>query len=225
VSRWLPESISTYGNDVDFIFYLIYYITGISCILVTATLIFFIFKYRHKEGRKAVYTHGNTTLEIIWTIVPTLVFLMLGILSQSTWATVRYQMPETKYRLKVSAKQFNWTMHYPGPDGVLDTEDDFKQENLLDIPVNQPIRVVLSSDDVIHSFFLPNVRLKQDALPGREIEVWFQVTKTGEFEIPCAELCGFGHSQMLGKMKVHSQADFDEWSRTKKAFPAGVVGS
>jgi len=225
VSRWLPESISTYGNDVDFIFYLIYYITGISCILVCAALLYFVIKYRHKEGKKAIYTHGNTTLEIIWTIVPTLVFLMLGILSQSTWATVRYQLPETDYRVRVVGKQFNWTMYYPGPDGLLGTEDDFKEENLLNVPVNKPVRVVLSSEDVIHSFFLPNVRLKQDAVPGREIEVWFQVTKTGDFEIPCAELCGFGHSQMLGKMRVHAQSEFDEWARKKNACPAGVVGS
>jgi len=225
VSRWLPESISTYGQDVDFLFYLIYYITGISCILVTAALVYFVIKYRHKEGRKAIYTHGNTTLEIVWTIVPTVIFLLLGILSQGTWAKVRYHMPDTKYRVRVMAKQFNWTMFYPGPDGILGTEDDYKEENLLNVPVDQPIRVVLGSEDVIHSFFLPNARLKQDAVPGRDIEVWFQITKTGEFEIPCAELCGFGHSQMLGHMRVHPQAEFDEWARKKKAFPPGVIGS
>jgi len=225
VSRWLPENISTYGGDIDFLFYLIYYITGISCILVTATLLYFVVKYRHKEGRRAIYTHGNTTLEIIWTIVPTLVFVMIGILSQSTWATVRYTLPETNLRVKVVGKQFNWTMHYPGLDGILGTPDDFKEENLLNVPVDKPVRVVLGSDDVIHSFFLPNARLKQDAVPGREIEIWFQITKTGDFEMPCAELCGFGHSQMLGKLRVHHQAEFDAWAEKKKAFPPGVSGS
>jgi cytochrome c oxidase subunit 2 len=225
VSRWLPENISTYGDDIDFLFYLIYYITGIACILVTAALVFFLIKYRYKEGRKAIYSHGNNTLEIIWTIVPTLVFIMIGIMSQGTWARVRMTLPETDVRVRVSGKQFNWTMYYPGLDGVLDTADDIKAENLLTVPVNTPVRVILTSEDVIHSFFLPHVRLKQDAVPGREIEVWFEAIKTGKYEMPCAELCGFGHSQMLGFLKILEKNEFEEWAAKKKAFPPGVAGS
>ena len=225
MSRWLPENISTYGEDIDFLFYLIYYITGIACILVTATLVYFLIKYRYKEGRKAIYSHGNTTLEIIWTIVPTLVFVMIGIMSQGTWARVRGFLPETDVRVRVVGKQFNWTIFYPGLDGVLDTADDYKEENLLNVPVNTPVRVILTSDDVIHSFFLPHVRLKQDAVPGREIEVWFEVTKTGKYEMPCAELCGFGHSNMLGFLKIHDKNEFAAWAAKKKAFPQGVAGS
>lgn len=222
MSRWLPEDISTYGQDVDRLFYLIYYITTISCILVLAGMIWFLIKYRHREGRKAIYYHGNTTLELIWTLVPALVFLMIGVMSERTWAVVRGPLPETDIRLKVVAKQFNWEMHYPGLDGKIDTPDDVVIENLLHVPVGRPIRVVLASKDVIHSFFLPNVRLKQDALPGREIEVWFQLTKSGTFEIPCAELCGFGHGNMLGHMVAQEPADFSAWAREHKAFPAGV---
>jgi len=222
VSRWLPESISTYGPDIDSIFYLIYYITTISLVLVLGTMVFFLIKYRARPGRKAIYSHGNTTLEVIWTIVPALVFIALGLMSQRSWAMVKSHLPDTDIRLKVVAKQFNWEMHYPGLDGVIGNADDVVIENSLHVPVGRPVRVVLASEDVIHSFFLPNVRLKQDALPGREIEVWFEVTRTGTFEIPCAELCGFGHGNMLGTMQVHEPGEFSEWARNKKAFPAGV---
>ena len=87
-------------------------------------------------------------------------------------------------------------------------------------PVGRPVRVVLVAKDVIHSFFVPQMRLKQDAVPGREVEVWFEATKEGSYEIPCAELCGFGHSQMKGELRVLSAAEFDAWVAEKKAFPA-----
>lgn len=222
MSRWLPEGISTYSAKIDSIFYLIYYITSISFILVFIAFLYFLVKYRQRPGRKAIYSHGNTTLEIIWTIVPALVFVMLGFLSRSVWAEIKQTLPETDVRVRVTGKQFNWMMQYPGIDGVLGSADDVKIENSLHVPINKPVRVVLSSDDVIHSFFLPNVRLKQDALPGRDIEVWFTVTKAGKFEIPCAELCGFGHGNMLGFLTVHTPEEFATWAEEKKAFPTGV---
>lgn len=222
MSRWLPESVSTYGGDIDSIFYLIYYITVVSMVLVLGAMAWFLFKYRARPGHKAVYTHGNTTLEVIWTIVPALVFVALGLLSQRSWAMVKTQLPDTDIRVKVVGKQFNWEMHYPGLDGVLGNSDDVVIENLLNVPVGRPVRVVLASVDVIHSFFLPHVRLKQDALPGRDIEVWFEVTRTGTFEIPCAELCGFGHGNMLGTLQALEPGAFSEWARDRKAFPAGV---
>lgn len=225
MSRWLPEDISTYGPDVDFLFYLIYYITGIALILVLAALLYFLIKYRHREGRRATYSHGNNTLEIIWTIVPALVFIMIGFMSKSVWGHIRGALPETDIRVRVTAKQFNWTMQYPGLDGVLGTADDVKIENSLHVPTGKPIRVVLSSDDVIHSFFLPNVRLKQDAVPGRDIEVWFEVTKPGKYDIPCAELCGFGHGNMLGFLTVQDPESFKAWAAEKKAFPIAGGGA
>jgi cytochrome c oxidase subunit 2 len=113
------------------------------------------------------------------------------------------------------AKQFNWDFVYPGPDGQFNTADDLKLENDLNVPVDKVIRVRLSSRDVIHSFFVPVFRLKQDTLPGREINVWFKATKPGRYEIPCAELCGFGHSGMKGWLTVRSQADYDHWVQEK----------
>jgi cytochrome c oxidase subunit 2 len=111
----------------------------------------------------------------------------------------------------VNGKQFNWDMTYPGPDGEWGTDDDLQLENQLHVPVNEVVHIRLTADDVIHSFFVPQLRLKQDALPGRFINMWFEATKPGTYEIPCAELCGFGHSGMLGYLTVHTEEDYAAW--------------
>ncbi len=218
---WLPESVSTYGPDIDYLFYLIYYMTSVAGLGVLIGLGYLLVKYRARKGGRAIYSHGNVPLEIIWTIIPALVFVMLGVMSRSVWSEIRQTLPETNLRVRIVGSQFNWLMTYPGADGLLDTADDYSQENLLRIPVNRPVRAVLSSKDVIHSFFLPNLRFKQDSVPGRDIEVWFEATRTGEYEIPCAELCGFGHSNMKGALKVLTAEEFETWAREKKAFPQG----
>lgn len=218
---WLPENVSTYGKEIDSLFYLIYYITTIACVLVLVGTLYLVIRYRAVKGGRATYNHGNTTLEIIWTIVPALVFIMLGFMSRTVWSEVRQTLPETDIRVRITASQFNWLMTYPGLDGKFGTADDYSQENMLHVPVNKSVIVTLMSKDVIHSFFLPNLRLKQDAVPGREISVWFQATKTGDYEIPCAELCGFGHSNMKGYLKVHTPEEFQAWAKEKNAFPIG----
>ena len=114
-----------------------------------------------------------------------------------------------------AGKQFNWEFTYPGPDGKLGTPDDLKLDNELHIPVGKVVHVNLTAKDVIHSFFLPHFRLKQDAVPGREIPVWFEATKPGEYEIPCAELCGFGHSGMNGKLYAHTPEEYEKWVRER----------
>ena len=210
--RWLPQDVSTYGHEIDSLFYLIYYITAVAFILVTVLMIVFLIIYRRKEGRRAVYSHGNTTLEIIWTIVPAAILIVLSFMSVSTWAKIKRHAPESDFELQVAAKQFNWEVLYPGPDGKLNTEDDVKFDNDLHVPVNKVVRVHLTSKDVIHSFFLPNLRLKQDAVPGRTILVWFEATKPGKYELPCAELCGFGHSGMKGWLYVHTPEEYAKWA-------------
>jgi cytochrome c oxidase subunit II len=210
--RWLPEDVSTFGREIDSLFYLIYYITAVTFILVTVLMVVFLIMYRHKEGRRAVYSHGNTTLEIIWTIVPAAILIVLSFMSVSTWAKVKRHVPESDFELHVAAKQFNWEVVYPGSDGKLNTEDDVKFDNDLHVPVNKVVRVHLTSKDVIHSFFLPSLRLKQDAVPGRTILVWFEATKPGKYELPCAELCGFGHSGMKGWLYVHTPEEYAKWA-------------
>jgi cytochrome c oxidase subunit 2 len=217
---WLPENVSTFGVQIDNLFYLIFWITGVTFVLVQGLLLIFIFRYRARPGRRATYTHGNNTLEIIWTIVPSLILVFLALLSRSTWAEVKMHIPPSDYVVRLTAKQFNWEFTYPGPDGQFDTADDVTLENDLNVPVNKKIRVLLRSKDVIHSFFVPQMRLKQDAMPGRTITVWFEVTKPGRYEIPCAELCGFGHSGMKGWMTVHTQADYDRWVKDRWPSPS-----
>lgn len=208
---WLPENVSTYGDRIDSLFYFIYYLTGSVFLLVTVLMIIFLIKYRHKEGRRAVYYHGNTALEITWTVIPTIILFSLSFWSASTWSTVRINVPPSDFEVKVAGKQFNWEITYPGPDKKLGTTDDFKVDNEMHVPVNKIVRVRLTSMDVIHSFFLPNLRLKQDAVPGRETIVWFEATKTGKYELPCAELCGFGHSGMLGWLYVDTPENYAKW--------------
>lgn len=210
--QWLPEDVSTFGGEIDSLFYLIYYITAATFILVTVLMVVFVVMYRERPGRRATYTHGNTTLEIIWTIVPAAILIVLSFMSVSTWATVKRQAPESDFELQVTAKQFNWEVVYPGADRKFGTDDDRKFDNDLHVPVNKVVRVHLQASDVIHSFFLPNLRLKQDAVPGRSILVWFEATKPGKYELPCAELCGFGHSGMKGWLFVHSPEEYARWA-------------
>ena len=215
--RWLPEDVSTFGHEIDSLFYLIYYITAATFILVTVLMIVFLIMYRQKEGRRATYTHGNTTLEIIWTIIPAAILIVLSFMSVATWAKVKRHAPDSDFELQVSAKQFNWEIVYPGADRQFGTADDVKFDNDLHVPVNKVVRIHLTSSDVIHSFFLPNLRLKQDAVPGRSILVWFEATKPGKYELPCAELCGFGHSGMKGWLYVHPPEEYAQWAAEKLA--------
>jgi cytochrome c oxidase subunit 2 len=210
--RWLPEDVSTFGSDIDSLFYLIYYITGITFILVTVLMIWFLIRYRHSEGRRATYSHGNTTLEIIWTVIPAAIFITLSFMSVSTWARVKRHAPDSDFELHVNAKQFNWEVVYPGADGKFGTPDDVQFDNDLHVPVHKVVRVHLTSKDVIHSFYLPNLRLRQDAVPGRTILVWFEVTKPGKYELPCSQLCGFGHSGMKGWLYVHTPEEYQKWA-------------
>jgi cytochrome c oxidase subunit II len=208
---WLPENVSTYGQDVDWLFYLIYYITGGTFVLVAGAMIAFLVLYRHRDGRRATYTHGNATLEIVWTVVPALILVILTFLSVPTWGRIKQQIPQSDVHIRITAKQFNWEVTYPGPDGKFDTDDDKTFDNELHLPVGKPVVLHLTARDVIHSVFIPQARFKQDAVPGRVIDQWVQITKPGKYEIPCAELCGFGHSGMKGYLFAHTPDEYQKW--------------
>ena len=111
----------------------------------------------------------------------------------------------------MTARQFEWRFRYPGEDGILGTKDDLFDVNELHVPVGEETLVSLKSMDVLHSFYLPNLRVKQDAVPGMKIPVWFRAMKIGEYDIPCAELCGWGHYKMKGRLVVQSRADFEKY--------------
>lgn len=222
----LPENVSTFGGEIDSLYVLILWITAAIFILVEAALVLFVIRYRHREGRKAAYIHGHTRAEVIWTVIPFAIVVFLAFKSAGTWMHVKSAdaMPANALELRVTAKQFEWNVTYPGADGAIDTEDDFVVRNQLHIPVGRPVRLTLSAEDVIHSFFLPEFRVKQDAVPGMEIPVWFEATRAGEFMLGCAELCGTGHTRMKGEVTVHETADFERWHAEQGSAGSQAAG-
>ncbi len=237
---WLPKSVSTNGGPIDRIFYVILIVTGVVFVVVQATLVIFLFKYRAKAGATAHYTHGNNRLEAVWTAVPAVFLAGLALVSQQVWGGIK---PSAGFRgdatgpgapvvIEIVAQQFAWNVRYPGADGVfgrrdvtrvsgtnpigLDptdpaSADDIVDLNHLNLPVNRPIQVRLTSKDVLHSFFLPDFRVKQDAVPGMQVNVFFDALEVGDFEIACAELCGMQHYQMRGFVHVHEREAFNTW--------------
>ena len=215
----LPSSASTFAGEIDFLYYLILVITGIAFVVVEVGLIVFMIKYRARPGRKAEYIQGSTKAEIIWTAVPAVTLVIIGLMSGGVWNTIkgRNSVPADAIPYGLHAQQFEWNVTYRGPDGQLGTADDFTVRNQLHIPVNQPVVMRMTAEDVIHSFFVPAFRVKQDAVPGMTINVWFEATKTGEYELACAELCGLGHYRMRAIVTVHSADDYRQWLADRAA--------
>jgi cytochrome c oxidase subunit 2 len=213
--RWLPENVSTYGGEIDAVISLIYYVTLAWFFLTLGAFALFLVLYRRRPGRRAAYIRGERIGEAAWVLVPLLIVLALDLWidfrGAPVWAKVMIDQPPADLTIQITAKQFNWEVLYPGPDGQFGTEDDRQFENELHVPVGKPVRLVLKSKDVLHSLFAPNLRLKQDMVPGRTIPAWFETTKPGKYELPCAELCGFGHSGMKGWLYVHSPEEYAQW--------------
>jgi cytochrome c oxidase subunit 2 len=216
----LPEQASTYAPQIDDMFHLIMWITGVVFVIVEAMLLIFLWKYRHREGRVATYTHGNNRLEVIWTIIPALICVTLALLSRRMWEEIKEHMPQDAIHVQVTGEQFAWNFRYPGADGKFNTPDDLVTLNQLHFPVGKPVIVELTSKDVIHSFFLPEFRVKQDAVPGMKTHIWFEGTKVGHWEIACAELCGLGHYRMKGFVTVDTPEDYQKWMVEQAASQA-----
>jgi cytochrome c oxidase subunit 2 len=218
----LPPSASTFAPEIDRMYYIILVITGAVFVLTEVLLLWFVFRYRHREGRKAEYIHGNVTAEVIWTAVPFFIVIWIALASRGVWASIKdpANIPANALDVRVAAKQFEWNVSYAGADGALGTADDFTTRNRLEVPVGRPIRVLLTAEDVIHSFWLREHRVKQDAVPGMEIQVWFEATETGEYPIGCAELCGTGHTRMRGTLVVHTPESYQQWLNERTAPPA-----
>ena len=215
MSWWLPLQGSTFAPQIDGLFLAILIITGLAFVIVEAGLIWFVIKYRGRPGRKAHYTHGSARAEVVWTAIPAVTVVALGLVSNHYWKEIkgRDSIPPDAYPIAIHAKQFEWQVTYPGADGKLGTADDFTVRNQVHVPVGRPIVVILTSEDVIHSFWVPVLRVKQDAVPGMTIRAWFQATVPGEYELGCAELCGMGHYRMRARVFVHSAAEYDAWAR------------
>ncbi|HUS38437.1 MAG TPA: cytochrome c oxidase subunit II [Pirellulales bacterium] len=213
LNHWFPEDVSEYGYVIDGLFMVILWLTGIVFIATELTLAWFLWRYDAKSNRDPVkYMHGSHNLEVVWTILPAATLLFLAIYQLNAWAETKVRVPsDAGLTVEVTARQFEWRLRYPGEDGKFDTPDDLYTVNDLHIPVDEDIVVQLKSADVLHSFFLPNLRVKQDAVPGMKIPVWFRAKRTGTFDLVCAELCGWGHYKMKGRLTVQSPEDFKVW--------------
>jgi len=229
----LIENVSTFGPAIDSLFLLVLALTSVAFVLVEGLLIYFLIRYRGRPGQRATYIHGNRPIELFWTVGTGLALLSLALYQRNTWAMIKQDLPDESTALVIglSADQFDWNATYTGDDGRLHPEwgvedsaqgdDLLAPPNTLHVPVGRPVIVWLKSKDVIHSFFIPQFRLKQDTVPGMTIQSWFQATQTGEFEIACAELCGLGHYRMRGRVTVESPEDFEAWLADLKARRGG----
>jgi len=211
--HWLPEDVSQDGHRIDSLFMFILWLTGIVFLATEFAMAWFMWRYDAKVNRDPVkFSHGSHNLEIIWTILPAATLLFIALHQMHAWAEAKIERPEgIPPTVEVTGRQFEWRIRYPGKDGKLNTADDLLTVNDLHIPVDEDIIVVLKSEDVLHSFFLPNLRVKQDAVPGMKQLVWFKAVRTGEFDIVCAEICGWGHYQMKGQLTIESREEYDEW--------------
>ena len=229
---WAPENFTVGGRQIDVLLNFIFWLTLIVFIATQAVLVAYLVKYRRQPGRKALYSHGNNFLELVWTTIPVLIFLGLAIYSNRVWADLHSDPPADALQVNISAYQFGWDFRYPGADGKLgavdvakvtlenkfgvdpadaDGRDDFTATELV-VPSGKPIHVLLNARDVIHSFYVPAFRLYQDAVPGRTISwVWFEVERPGNFQLACSQLCGTGHYNMKASIRVLPEKEYDEW--------------
>lgn len=202
---WMPPQASENAASVDWAFYMILYISVFFTVLITALIVWFIIKYRARPGddlNGRPPTH-SLKLELTWTIIPTIIVLLIFYNGFRTFLHGAVPPPNA-YEVQVIAKKWSWLFRYP--NGVEDNE--------LHLPRNRPVVFVLQSDDVIHSFFVPQFRIKKDCVPGRYNKAWVTATEVSPkegWDLYCAEYCGEQHSRMLARVYVHDQKEFDEW--------------
>jgi cytochrome c oxidase subunit 2 len=230
---WLPNRagdhlhvVSTFGREIDGLFLIILFITGIVYIGTQVVLVIAAYRFadeRDAQGRplrKADYFHGSQRLEVIWTIIPAAILVFIALYQMGTWAEIKFRSsaPKVPPLAEITARQFQWVMRYPGPDERLNTRDDLVVVNDLHFVKNKTALIHLKSSDVLHSFYLPQLRIKQDAVPGMSIPVWFDADTEGAYELVCAELCGWGHYKMRGRVTVHeTEAEYQKWIGDKLA--------
>lgn len=219
--HWFPDQASTYAAELDGVFYLIFWVVGVWFVLAEGALIFFAIRYWRRPGRPASSVAGRTLKHASWILVPAVLVLGLDlgidVVGTRAFDRVKLEIPDGEVQIRVSAKQFEWSGIYPGPDRALGTSDDLIVPTEIHVPVGQVINMTLVSEDVIHSFFVPELRLKQDIVPGRAIPAWFEATKVGRYELGCAELCGLAHYRMRGVLVVEPVRDYLAWLSEKQA--------
>jgi cytochrome c oxidase subunit 2 len=236
---WFPPPISQHAIAYDAQFTRTLIVVGVIFILAQFALGYVIVKFRN-DGRRAGYSHGNNKLETLWTSATAVLFVGLVLMGTRIWASVHFDpAPPNAIPIEVVAKQFAWSFRYPGPDGKfgrtdiklindsagnpvgLDDSDPASKDDIvsasLKVPAGKPVKLLMHTRDVIHNFFVRELRLKQDLVPGMEIPFHFQADQPGLYEVPCSELCGLGHFQMRTTMQVMSEAEFEAWKKEQQA--------
>ena len=191
---------SNFAKDVDFAFLFTLVVSVFFLVLITGLMIYFVIKYNRKRNPKATNVHSNVALEITWTVIPTILVLIMFWYGWVGYVDMS-EAPENTLNVDVTAQMWKWTFKY----------ENGKTTDSLYVPVNQPVKLNLHSIDVNHAFYIPKFRIKKDVYPNQNRIVWFEANELGDFDIACAEYCGLNHSYMYNKVKVMPQQEFSVW--------------
>lgn len=204
----MPDARSTLAPEVDALFYFVFWTSLIIFALVMVAMVYFAFRYRRRNAHYVpVPVKESRLLEIAWVVIPTILVLIVFTWGFKVYVHL-YSPPPDSYQITVRGKQWFWEFEYP--NGTVTT-------NEMHVPIGVPVKLTMSSADVLHSFFVPAFRVKQDVLPNRYTSLWFEATEIGEYQIFCTEYCGTSHSGMLGKVVVDTEEGFDAWMSAQGA--------
>ncbi|MBD02958.1 MAG: cytochrome c oxidase subunit II [Gemmatimonadetes bacterium] len=197
-----PELASTFALQIDLLYFLLVAISVFFTVAIVAVIIFFVIKYRRKsDDERPKPIHGSLPLELAWSIIP--FFICMGVFTLGADMFFRmYRAPADALNVYVVGKQWMWKVQHP---------EGKREINELHVPINTPIRLTMTSEDVIHAFSIPAFRTKRDVVPGRYNTMWFEATKVGEYDLFCAEYCGTQHSTMIGRVVVMEEQDYQNW--------------
>ncbi len=208
-SKFMPTAATDQASQVDNLYSFLLISSFIACVILIGGMIFFTFKYKRKSlTAKSAYITHNTFLEFLWSFIPLVIFLIVFAWGWHIYHQMR-TFPKESLEIHLSGKQWSWEVTYKS--GV-------KTANLIKVPINKDVKLILSSTDVIHSFYVPSFRIKQDAVPGKYTAVGFKANKLGDFHIFCTEYCGTQHSGMIGKLQVVTQAEYDSWLEEESKY-------
>lgn len=217
--EYLKEA-SSFAGQLDQLMLIIAILTGLGLFAAEGALFYLIFKFKRKDGVKGQYLSGETKAEKKWIAIPHKIILVADILvivlAVKAWYHVKQNLPDAERTIRVIGQQWAWTFVHPGEDGEIDTEDDIALVDELHVEKDVLYHFKLESRDVLHSFFIPVFRLKQDAVPGREFTGWFKPTETGDFDVSCAEMCGIGHGIMGARVHIREKSEHNQWLETQK---------
>jgi cytochrome c oxidase subunit 2 len=212
--NWVPEVASSFAGKVDGVLWFITILSLVFFVLITILLVYFSFKYKRRtENDETPHITGNETLEIIWTIIPSALLMVIFVYAFIVYKEMRTP-PADAVEVNVTAKQWLWVFNYGNGKSTI---------NELYVQHNRPVKMVMRADDVLHSFFVPAFRVKQDTVPGMYTQLWFKPTKVGTYDLFCAEYCGTGHSNMLAKVYVMSPEAYSRWEKGDEE--QGIVGT